>query len=127
VVSRPEDLDETVYVGGSLGEKQARIDWAEGGIRIAAPPFDNVEAGIDKVTEAIKTDKLRVFSTIKGWRDEVGTYRRETDADGQTTEKIQQKRKYHRMDATRYAFSHILGRGGVDIIGLGSYPGLGGL
>jgi hypothetical protein len=127
VISRPEDLDETVYVGGSLGEKQARIDWAEGGIRIAAPPFDNVEAGIDKVTEAIKTDKLRVFSTIKGWRDEVGTYRRETDADGQTTEKIQQKRKYHRMDATRYAFSHILGRGGVDIIGLGSYPGLGGL
>jgi hypothetical protein len=123
---RNEDPDDTVYVGGSLSEKQARRDWQEGGVSIIPPPFDNVEAGIDKVTQAIKTKKLRVFSTCKGWRDEVGTYRRQLDSDGAPSEKISEKRKFHRMDATRYAMSYLLGRGGIDILALGSYPGLGG-
>jgi hypothetical protein len=120
-----ESIEDMTFVGGSMSERQARIDWAEAGIRVAAPPFDSVEPGIDKVTEVMKSNHLRVFRTCAGWRDEIGTYRREMDTDGQVSDKISQKRKFHRMDATRYLFSHIIGRGGVDVIGLGSYPGLG--
>lgn len=95
--------------GGSKSEGQQRRDWATGGLALGEPPVPDVESGIDKVTEWLKTNKLRFFRTVRGLRDEIGTYRRKLDAQGNPTDEIADKRKYHRLDALRYA---VVGGGG---------------
>ena len=39
----------------------------------------------------------------------VGTYRRKLDAQGEPTDEIADKRKYHRLDALRYAVVGVSG------------------
>jgi hypothetical protein len=90
--------------GGARSEGQQRLDWKEGGFRLAEPPVSDVESGIDKVTELIKSGVFRVFSTLKGLRDELGSYKRKIDpATQEATDEIQNKRNFHRLDGLRYA------------------------
>jgi len=88
--------------GGSGSEGQSRRDWQSGGLDVMEPPVSDVEAGIDRGARLIKDDKLRVFRSLSGFRDEIGSYRRETDEAGEPTDKIANKRRFHRMDAYRY-------------------------
>ncbi len=88
--------------GGAKSEVQQRLDWKAAGIPVQEPPFDNVEAGLDRVIEGWKTDKLFIFDTCLGIRDELGTYSREVDEVGEPTEKIKDKASFHRLDALRY-------------------------
>lgn len=94
-------------VGGAGSEGQQRMDWTDAGLFVAEPPVSGVEAGIDRVTELIKTDRLRVFRNCKGLRDELGGYQRKLDEFGNPTDEIIDKRKFHRLDALRYAASLI--------------------
>ena len=87
--------------------RQQRRDWAAAGFGIQEPRIDGIEPGIDRVTALIKEDRLRVFRTCKGLRDEIGSYRRKLDAAGEATEEIVDKRTFHRLDALRYAATHI--------------------
>lgn len=89
--------------GGAPSEDQARTDWSNAKFTIRKPPVADVEAGISRVIELIKADRLFVFRTCRGILDELGSYRRKLDASGQPTEEIEQKRTYHRLDALRYA------------------------
>ncbi len=91
--------------GGSASETQQRMDWAAAGWRLQQPPISDVEAGIDRVIELFKTQRLCVFDTCKGLLDELGTYSREVDGMGQPTEKIKDKERFHYLDATRYLCS----------------------
>jgi hypothetical protein len=68
----------------------------------------DVEAGIDRVIELIKTRRLYIFNHCRGVIDQLKTYSREIDDNGMVTEKIKDKEQYHFMDALRY-----------DVIGLG--------
>ena len=95
-----DDLD---YTGGSKSESQERRDWGMAGLWVKEPPVTGVEAGIDRVMSLMKRDKLRVFRTASGLRDELGGYRRKVDSSGNATDEIMDKRKYHRLDALRYA------------------------
>jgi hypothetical protein len=106
VESTERKADHT-FVGGAGSETQYRMDWEAAGLPVLEPPIKEVENGIDKVTELIKTDKLRVFRTLSGLRDELGSYRRKLDERGEPTEEIMDKRKYHRLDALRYAATYI--------------------
>lgn len=90
-------------VGGAKGESQQRDDWTDNGLYVECPIITDVESQIDKVTELISSNKFRVFRTLIGLRDEFGSYQRKTDASGNPTDEIQDKRKYHRLDALRYA------------------------
>lgn len=101
-----ETLDDVIdykLVGGAPGETQQRRDWNEAGLPVIEPPISDVEGGIDRVTQLIKSDKLRVFRTLRGLRDELGSYSRKVDESGNATDEIKDKRKYHRLDALRYA------------------------
>lgn len=88
--------------GGAPGEVQQRWDWAAAGVSVLPPPVSDVEAGIDRVTQLLKEKRLKIFRTCRGLIDEIGSYRRKLDRQGQATEEIEDKRKYHRLDALRY-------------------------
>jgi hypothetical protein len=91
--------------GGAKSEKQQRWDWKAAGLMVKEPPISDVEAGIDRVTEALKTRKLRVFNTCVGLVDEFGRYARELNEVGEPTDKIKDKETFHRLDAVRYLIS----------------------
>lgn len=93
--------------GGAKSETQQRMDWGAAGMDVREPEISDVEAGIDRVIELLKTKKLFVFDTCTGIIDEFGTYARELDADGQPTEKIKDKATFHRLDALRYVASGV--------------------
>lgn len=114
--STPEHVEEAqkqmdgyaTFVGGAKSETQQRMDWEAAGLKVEEPPVSDVEAGIDRVTELIKTGRFRVFRSLRGLRDELGSYRRKLDDAGEPTDQIVDKRQYHRLDALRYAASLIL-------------------
>lgn len=94
--------------GGAHSEGQSRRDWSEGGFVLDEPPIRDVEAGIDRGQQLMKEGRLRVFRTCKGFRDELGSYKRKLDERGEPTDEIEGKRKFHRIDAYRYAASGII-------------------
>lgn len=104
-LSAAQGLDVYDWWGGAKAEVQQRRDWEAAGIRVKEPPISDVEAGIDRVIQLFKTRKLFVFDTCYGLLDELGTYSRELDETGQTTEKIKNKEAFHRLDSLRYCVS----------------------
>ncbi len=97
------------WYGGSKSESQQRMDWATAGIVASEPPVADVEAQIDRVIKLFKMKQLFVFRDCAGLRDELGTYSREVDAMGQSTEKIKDKESFHRLDALRYLVAGVVG------------------
>lgn len=97
------------YWGGAKSEGQWRMDWRAESVHVLEPPVGEVEAGIDRVIEAVKTRRLKVFRSCKGVLDEFGTYSRELNSDGEPTEKIKDKATFHRLDALRYVMAGLTG------------------
>ena len=93
--------------GGAKSETQQRWDWKAAGLSLSEPPVADVEAGINRVIALLKEKRLFFFDTCKGIIDEMGTYSRELDANGQATEKIKDKATYHRLDGLRYVANGI--------------------
>lgn len=93
--------------GGAKSEKQQRMDWGSAGLPVNEPLISDVEPGIDRVIALLKPKLLYVFDTCTGIIDEFGTYARELDENGQPTEKIKDKEKYHHLDALRYVCTGI--------------------
>jgi len=94
-------------VGGCASEKQFRMDLQSAGIPVQAPPIDAVESGIDRVTARLKSGKFFIFRTCPMLRGQMREYSRELDQEGQPTEKIKNKEKYHALDALRYGVSRM--------------------
>lgn len=90
------------WQGGAKSEVQQRRDWAAAGIRVREPKVADVESGLDRVIALFKTRRLYVFDSCRGVRDELGTYARVTDEQGNPTTAIKDKATYHRLDALRY-------------------------
>lgn len=105
----PEGADVTAY-GGAASETQQRRDWAAAGFVIKQPPVSDVESGIDRGRELMAGGKLRVLRRCVGFQDELGTYRRQLDDEGEPTDLIVDKRHFHRMDAYRYFASGVVNR-----------------
>ena len=102
---------------GAKSEKQQRMDWADAGVPAVEPKVSDVESGIDRVIELFKTKRLYIFNTCRGMLDEIGTYSRPLDSEGQPTEGIKDKEKYHRLDALRYNVQH-LRQGDIFVFGV---------
>lgn len=100
-IARAENV--IVWAGGSKSEVQQRMDWAAAGVGVQEPPISDVEAQIDRVIALMKSRRLFIISNCSGLLDEIGTYSRELDENGQSTEKIKDKDTFHRLDALRYA------------------------
>lgn len=95
------------WAGGAKSETQQRADWAANGVPLQEPLVVDVEAGIDRVTALLKTHRLYVFDTCRGMLDELGTYARILNELNQPTEKIKDKERYHRLDASRYIVQYL--------------------
>lgn len=95
-----ENVD--VVFGGAPGEQQQRWDWAAGGVPVQRPMIGEVELGIDRVIGLFKARRLFVFRSLHLTRQQLGSYSRIMDSDGQVTEKIRDKEQYHALDALRY-------------------------
>ena len=101
-LSQPDAKQVVRWVGGSKSEKQFRLDWKDAGIDVEEPSVADVESGIDRVTALLKPKRLLIFSTCRGIIDEFGRYSRKLDAKGEVTEEIENKSKFHHLDAGRY-------------------------
>lgn len=93
--------------GGAGSEDQWRDEFTAAGLPIHRPPVSEVEVGIDRVYELIKTNMLCVFSDLDALIDEIESYSRETNEAGEITEKIEDKSSYHLADALRYICSFL--------------------
>lgn len=87
---------------GQKSEKQYRLDWNDAGIAAQDPPIHEVWPGIDRVIELLKTYRLFIFDTCLGTLDQIGIYARKLDENGQVTDEIKDKEKFHFLDALRY-------------------------
>jgi hypothetical protein len=91
-----------LYVGGSIAEGEWRREFQAAGLPVRECPIRDLEVGIDRVIAKIKLDDLFVFDDLAGLLGELGSYSRELDANGEPTEKIEDKEMFHRLDALRY-------------------------
>ncbi len=89
------------YVGGAKSERQQRADFQGAGIPLMEPPISDVWAGIDKIQQLLRADRLYIFDSCVNLISEVGDYRRRLK-DGQPTGDIADKSDYHALDALRY-------------------------
>lgn len=110
-----QGLEQVTAYGGAPGETQYRVDWRAAGFTVRQPLVADVETGIDRVTELIKMGRFRLFRTCTGVRDELGKYRRVLDEAGNSTEKIEDKSTYHRLDGLRYAATGIVKRRATQV------------
>lgn len=97
-----------VCYGGAKSEGQWRDEFGAGGLPVFVPPVSEVEVGINRVYGGFKQDQLYIFDDIEGLFDELGSYSRELDDEGQPTEKIENKSTYHFLDTVRYIGSFFL-------------------
>jgi hypothetical protein len=88
--------------GGSRTEDGWRAAYTGAGWRIDKPTITEVEVGIQNVYGFHKINKIKVFRNCLGYLDEKQSYSREIDDMYHPTDKIENKSKYHFMDAERY-------------------------
>lgn len=103
------------WCGGAKSEQQNRLDWKEAGVNVIKPPFYDVESGLDRIIELLKDKRLFFFhncelhslaTTLSESPDifsELNQYSRKLDLNGEPTEEVKDKEKFHRLDALRYA------------------------
>lgn len=98
--------------GGSKSEDQWRKEFRQGGLYVREPKVGSgdVEVGISRTYGAFKRRRLYVFADCEGVLEELGTYSRELDDNGQPTEKIENKEQYHYLDSLRYVAPNVIGR-----------------
>ena len=68
------------------------------------PAVADVEVGIDRVYGLLAAKKLLVCASLAGLRDQLGSYSRVLDANGNPTEAIEDKETFHFADALRYRY-----------------------
>jgi hypothetical protein len=92
-------------VGGSHSEGQWRQEFRYAGYPISEPDVKEVEVGINRVYGAIQRNELFVFRSCAGLIDQINTYSRVLDTNGDPTEAIEDKASFHYADALRYLAS----------------------
>ena len=91
--------------GGSHQEDEVRQGYTAHGWPIIEPKINNVLAGIDKVRGLMELNKVFIFDNLVNLLSELAIYRWKLDNEGKPTDEIEQKSKYHLMDAMRYILS----------------------
>lgn len=89
-------------VGGSKSEHQWRRDFGAAGLAIDEPKVIDVEVGIQRAYAGIAEDNLVFFDDLVHTLEEVKTYSRVLDGNGDPTEAIEDKSTFHRLDGLRY-------------------------
>ena len=90
-----------LWLGGAKSENDSRLLWQGLGVPVIQPVITDVEPGIDRVIALFRERRLFVFDSLTGLRSELGTYSRDLDAAGSPLLKIEEKQRFHRLDALR--------------------------
>jgi hypothetical protein len=91
--------------GGAHQEEEIREAYRAHGWPIQEPKIRDVEAQIDRVYALHKLNKLFVFNDLHNYLAEKMSYSRKLDDSYHPTDKIEDKERYHLMDAERYILS----------------------
>jgi len=91
--------------GGSHQEEGWRDDYTAHGWPIQEPKYKSVEQGIEKVYALHKLNRVLVFSDLRDYLDEKMSYSRKLDENYNPTEEIEDKERFHLLDAERYILS----------------------
>lgn len=108
-VSKGEPIQMKV-ASGLPSERQWRREFSEKGWHLQECKVTDVEVGIDKVWALHHQNKLVYFNTLKHTLAQKEDYRRKLDENQEPTEVIDDKAKYHFMDAERYIMAQLTGR-----------------
>lgn len=103
--SRDDFLMIKTICGGAAAEKYMREDYRSVGIPITEPPFKEVSAGIDIITNLLKHNQLYVFSDQSRLIKEFEEYSYKLDREGEVIPVIKDKERFHGLDSLRYACS----------------------
>lgn len=95
-------LKALVSVGGARSEDRWRAQYADAGYFIGRPAIADLETGITKTYGLIAKRKIKMFRDLEFLKQEITTYSREVNEDGEPLMAIADKAKYHRLDALRY-------------------------
>jgi len=100
---RPLANAETIFYwcGGGPSERQARLDFQAAGLPLQRPGIGDVWAGIDRVNELLSDFAIVIHDNCPNLLSEAGDYRRKLK-DGIPTDTIDNKERYHGLDALRY-------------------------
>lgn len=104
---RKDEPAKLVTFGGAGSEGQWRMEFKTAGLHINQPPVSEVEVGIDRVYAIFKSRRLFVFDDLSDVIDDLESYSRVLDDQGEPTEAIEDKNTYHRLDALRYIASFL--------------------
>jgi phage terminase large subunit len=96
------------WVGGGPSERQARVDYRGAGLPMVESPIAGVWEGIDRVYQLLRENRLFVSDECENLRSEIGEYRRKFRS-GVATDEIEDKERFHLLDALRYAIGWLLG------------------
>jgi len=91
--------------GGAPSENDWRRSFAQAGWPITQPINRDVEMGIDRVYGLTTENKLFIFDDMVETLNEIMSYSRKLDDNYQPTRQIDDKQKWHIMDALRYIAS----------------------
>lgn len=104
-----EPVDKVRGVGGAGSEQNWRDEFTAAGLSVSKPEVSDVEVGIDRAYALLKTHRLKFFRDLAGLvgsdelEGELDSYSRVLDEAGEPTDQIEDKNRYHRLDAVRYA------------------------
>lgn len=96
---------ETIFawVCGAKSERDWRVEFEGAGLPVVEPPITDVWVGIDRVYDLLRDFALVVHDDCTNLLSEIGEYSRVQDKrTGEFVDKIDQKDKYHGLDALRY-------------------------
>lgn len=88
--------------GGAHAEDGWRNNYTLQGWPIAEPAINSVEVGIERVGALHSANAILVFNTCKGYLDEKMSYSYKQDSVFGSSDDIENKSRYHYMDAERY-------------------------
>jgi len=91
--------------GGSHQEEEIRQGYTAHGWPIQEPKFRDVKVGIDRVCALHELNKEYIFDDLYDYLFEQANYSWKLDEQGQPTNDIQDKAKFHLMDCRRYILS----------------------
>lgn len=94
---------ETIFYwsGGGPSERQARLDFQAAGLPLQRPGIGDVWAGIDRINELLSDFAIVIHDNCPNLLSEAGDYRRKLKG-GIPTDTIDNKDRYHGLDALRY-------------------------
>lgn len=94
--------------GNKHGEDDSREAFRSKGLPLDEPPVNEVKVGIACVYEQVKPHRLMFFrSAAAAVIVDMQNYSRKLGPDGEPTEEIDEKSKWHLMDALRYIISKL--------------------